>query len=290
MRTQFKVLAVLAAAFVIALAAALPARGDSDASRMAGLHDRTRSEHGLASLVRAADLAGDAQSHAQQMAARGEIYHSGRTSNLDGWYSLGENVGWGGTVDEVFQMFMDSPSHRANIVDRSWDSMGVGVASGEGGEVYVAVLFGDRADAPAQAEARAEPPRKQPVKQPRAKAPERKRVPAPATPAPSVRSTPLPTPEASAAPPLPAAPPAAPVEPPQPGDASRAVGVLLSVDREHRDPLPEEAATIGDVSASNAREKFSESEAERRRQAAATPQGGAARSLGGVARCAWSSC
>lgn len=294
MRSQLKVLAVLIAAFAIALAAALPAAGDSDAARLAGLHDQKRSEHGLSALARVGDLTGDAQSHAREMASRGEIYHSGRTSNLEGWYALGENVGWGSSVDEIFSMFLDSPSHRANIVDRAWDSMGVGVASTEDGAVYVAVLFGDRADAPAR-EARSKPrseqPRKQPVKKPAAKAPERKRVPAPATPAPSLRTTPEPTPEPTAGltgPGSPAPPvPALPAEP-QPSDASRAVGVLLAVEREHREELPEEAAAIGDVSASTARRLFSESEAERRRLAAESPQGAAARSLGGVAREAWS--
>ncbi|HVL89434.1 MAG TPA: CAP domain-containing protein [Actinomycetota bacterium] len=291
MHSQLKFLAVLTAAFAIALAAALPAAGESDAGRLTQLHDTERSKHSLSSLARAGDLAGDAQVHAREMAGRGEIYHSGRTSRLEGWYALGENVGWGSDVDEVFRMFMESPSHRANILDGSWDSIGVGVAAGESGEVYVAVLFGDREDAAARPAPQAEQPKKpavkkQPVKA--VKAPERKRVPAAPTPAPSVRTTPIPTPEASAAPEVPA-PPAPPVPAePRPSDASRAVGVLLAVEREHREPLPEEAATIGDVSASTARRLFSESEAERRRQAAARPEGAAARSLGGVARCAWS--
>ncbi|HEX9697730.1 MAG TPA: CAP domain-containing protein [Actinomycetota bacterium] len=291
MRSHLKVLAVLIAAFAIALAAALPALGESDAGRLAHLHDRTRSEHRLSSLARAGDLTGDAQSHAERMAARGEIYHSGRASQLDGWYALGENVGWASTVDEVFDMFMDSASHRDNILYASWDSIGVGVAPGEGGEVYVSVLFGDRAEARAAQPRRARPPAKNPAKKAPAKSQERKRVPAPAIPAPSTRATPAPTPEPSAA--LPAAPPPAASAPPlpaepQPSDASRALGVLLSIEREHVAPRPTEAAAIGGVSAGVAQQRFSESDAERRRDAEASEQGTAARSLGGVARCAWS--
>lgn len=289
MRSHLKFLGIVGLALGLAMATALPAIASSgEAPRLASLHADARAQRGLPSLAIASDLAGDAQQHAQQMAARGEIYHSGRTSNLEGWSALGENVGYAGSVDEVFGLFMDSPSHRNNILERGWDSIGVGVASGDDGSIYASVLFGTR-DRPQAARA----PKKPKPATRRPKAPPRERVtivPSP-TPAPSGRTNPAPAPAV----PTPAAPsPAtapAPAAPPAKRDASRAVGVLLSVEREHR-PVPEteEAAALGGVSADAARSRFEASEAERRRQAEQSEQGAAAKTLGYSARCAWRDC
>jgi uncharacterized protein YkwD len=46
------------------------------------------------------------------------------------WSGAGENVGWGYEVGALHQAFMDSPSHRANILNGSYDYIGVGVATG----------------------------------------------------------------------------------------------------------------------------------------------------------------
>jgi hypothetical protein len=46
------------------------------------------------------------------------------------WQGAGENIGWGYDVDYLHQAFMNSPSHRANILNGSYDYIGVGVATG----------------------------------------------------------------------------------------------------------------------------------------------------------------
>ena len=290
MRTHLKLLGVLAIAFGIALATALPALGASDdVPRLTGLHAQARSERSLSTLAIASDLAGDAQRHAEAMAARGEIYHSGRTSNLNGWTALGENVGYASSVDEVFQLFMDSPGHRNNIIDASWDSIGIGVAPGDGA-IYASVLFGTRSQRPAQDGAVARKPatKKPPIRS--ARSAERVKVVPSPTPAPSGRTNPVPAPVVA----VPAAPaPQRPSPPPAPvrRDASRSLGVLLAVEREHEPlPEPEEAAAIGGVSSSAARERFDESAAERRRRAEQSESGASARTLGAAARCAWRDC
>lgn len=291
MRKHLRLLGVLALALAFAAGTALPALGSSgDVSRLAGLHAQARNEHGLSSLPAVADLARDAQRHAQDMAARGEIYHSGRTSDLQGWSALGENVGYAGTVDEVFSLFMDSPSHRSNILDAGWDSIGIGVASGDDGSIYASVLFGTRSQRPAPpAEAPAKP--KPATKQPKVRSPERVTIVPSPSPAPSGRSNPVPAPAVPLRPlPKPPSPDPLPAAPP-PRDASRALGVLLSVEREF-EPLPEseEASAIGGVSADAARDRFEQSETERRRQAEQSEPGAAARTLGQAARCAWRGC
>jgi uncharacterized protein YkwD len=58
----------------------------------------------------------------------------------------GENIGWNNAPDgqatQVIQrMFMDSPGHRANLLYRKWDSMGIGAYKGTDGIIRYCVLF-----------------------------------------------------------------------------------------------------------------------------------------------------
>ncbi|OWY61339.1 hypothetical protein B7486_64305, partial [cyanobacterium TDX16] len=46
------------------------------------------------------------------------------------WRGAGENIGWGYDVGHLHQSFMNSPSHRANILNGTYDYIGVGVATG----------------------------------------------------------------------------------------------------------------------------------------------------------------
>jgi uncharacterized protein YkwD len=61
----------------------------------------------------------------------------------------GENIGWNTYPDDVataqiHQMFMDSPSHRENILGRAWDVIGVGAYKGPSGKKMWTVLFADK--------------------------------------------------------------------------------------------------------------------------------------------------
>jgi len=56
------------------------------------------------------------------------------------WQKLGENVGVGPSVDSLTAAFIASPAHYRNLVDPSWDSMGVGVTI-VNGTIYVAEEF-----------------------------------------------------------------------------------------------------------------------------------------------------
>jgi uncharacterized protein YkwD len=61
----------------------------------------------------------------------------------------GENIGWNTYPDDVAtaqiqQMFMNSPSHRENIMGRAWDVIGVGAYKGADGKKMWTVLFADK--------------------------------------------------------------------------------------------------------------------------------------------------
>lgn len=103
----------------------------------------TRSSNGLGSLSMDGGLRSYARQHTADMIAAGDISHSS-SSALEsaagsGWTKLGENVGRGGSVSSLHQAFLDSASHRANILgDYNYVGIGTDTASGV---LYVTVVF-----------------------------------------------------------------------------------------------------------------------------------------------------
>lgn len=76
------------------------------------------------------------------MARAQRIWHDyGIGRHVEGDHIIGENVGRGPTVEDIFAAFMDSSSHRANIVRRVYDQVGIAAVLGEDGNVYVTVVF-----------------------------------------------------------------------------------------------------------------------------------------------------
>lgn len=57
------------------------------------------------------------------------------------WLKVGENVGRGGSVDSIFQAFMESPGHAANVLDESYTRVGVGVFHAPDGRIYTTHRF-----------------------------------------------------------------------------------------------------------------------------------------------------
>ena len=88
-----------------------------------------RSSKGLAPLAVDAELTEQSRRWAEQMRLADKISHApdasvGVTSD---WALIGENVGVGGDVDALFQAFVDSPTHYANLIDPNYRFVGVGV-------------------------------------------------------------------------------------------------------------------------------------------------------------------
>jgi uncharacterized protein YkwD len=136
-------------AAVVALAAvALPGRADAgpatDAGVAAALVNQSRAYYGLPALTPDPELQALADRQANTMAAAGYIFHTPDLgSQLSwGWWLWGENVGYGPSVGWIHDAFMNSWHHSSNILDPSFNYMGVGVAYGADGKVYVAQVFG----------------------------------------------------------------------------------------------------------------------------------------------------
>ena len=138
------VVALVLAASVIALPERAIAGPADDASASVALINETRWAAGLDGLRPDRELQIIANRQANRMAEAGYIFHSG---DLGGqlswvWWAWAENVGYGPSVGWIHNAFMNSSYHSSNILRSSYNYVGVGVAYGWDGTVYVAQVFG----------------------------------------------------------------------------------------------------------------------------------------------------
>ncbi len=121
----------------------------NDARGVIAAMNRARAATGVPALRREPLLDGVAQSHADDLARRGVLAH--RPDAGDGPSErlaaaglradrIAENLARADSLGEAVARWLDSPSHRANVVDRTLLGVGVGVAA-RGSELYVVALF-----------------------------------------------------------------------------------------------------------------------------------------------------
>jgi uncharacterized protein YkwD len=127
----------------------MPAAGNLAAVRGAVLclYNQVRVSHGLPQLRQNARLRRAATSHTADMIKHHFFEHTapgGATmvdrifrahyARRDQAWAFGENLAWGSgrlaTAQGVFEQWMRSPGHRANILRRSYRELGVGVMAG----------------------------------------------------------------------------------------------------------------------------------------------------------------
>lgn len=103
--------------------------------------NNSRAASGLSSLPIHAQAQAKAQAWANRLARENRLYHSTLSDGITArWCGLAENVGYGATSQSVHEAFMNSSGHRANILGRSWNGVGVGVAR-NGDRAYVVHVF-----------------------------------------------------------------------------------------------------------------------------------------------------
>jgi hypothetical protein len=186
--SRFVGLLALIAALVL-VPAARPAGADP-ASAEAEFVQRInslRADKGLPPLGVDPELTAIARRWSAHMADEGQLSHNPNLGNeASNWRMLGENVGYGPTVESIHRAFVNSPHHYDNLVEAAFTVVGVGVVERDG-QIWVTEDF----------------------KQPRAA----QASPAPAPPRPAPAAAPAPPPAAA---PRPARPRAAPSPAPPP--------------------------------------------------------------------------
>lgn len=108
--------------------------------------NQLRASKGIPTLASHGTLDSKAQSWANTLASKGTLVHSNLASGLTtvNWTTLGENLASGTESGDwtarLHEALVRSPAHYANLVDRRFTHMGVGVASARG-NVYVVEVF-----------------------------------------------------------------------------------------------------------------------------------------------------
>lgn len=119
------------------------------------LLNQKRVENGLKSLMWSDDLERVARIHSQNMADFKFFSHKGIDGKMvsdradclgvGNWRSIGENIafnrGYSDPVEMAVQLWLDSPSHRHNLMDENWKESAVGVAVAADGSYYFTQVF-----------------------------------------------------------------------------------------------------------------------------------------------------
>lgn len=119
---------------------------DGAADRFLSLTNGERSSRGFGTLAPEAELEAISLAHAIDMAQAGRIYHNSDIYSADfraalgNPYVIGENVGRGQDVDSIHEAFMQSQSHRDNILRSQFTLAGMGVVSANG-SLWVVEMF-----------------------------------------------------------------------------------------------------------------------------------------------------
>lgn len=106
------------------------------------LVNKARATAHLPALMPNLEIGWKAQLWSEHMAATGRLEHSRLQDGVTAkWVRLGENVGVGPTIKGVHDAFMASPGHKANILDKSFQYFGVGVAHDTKGMVWTSQVY-----------------------------------------------------------------------------------------------------------------------------------------------------
>ena len=185
----------LAASILLPAGTALAADGSPTAvpdaaPRMLELINRERAAAGIAGLTLDQEATGIALGWSRDMARAGRLSHNEAYLSPESMERLnattvGENVAFADFVDQIHSLLMDSPPHRANILNADFRQVGVGAVRSPAGELYLTETFLTRRAQPGNSEER--PSRDEQVAPPRSTKP-----PAPrrARPVPPARSRP----------------------------------------------------------------------------------------------------
>ncbi len=104
-----------------------------------------RANHGVKPLVQGHGLQRKADAWAEELARSGVLRHNPDIGDYRWCYrAMGENVGYGPDWRTIKRAYMDSPPHRANILDRDYDRLGIGTARSSDGRVWNVLVFRDR--------------------------------------------------------------------------------------------------------------------------------------------------
>jgi uncharacterized protein YkwD/putative cell wall-binding protein len=113
-------------------AAAVPL--DQAVARILNDTNAARQQAGLAPLTLNSAVTAVAQNWSEQQFAAGSMAHNPSYAQQipAGWSSAGENAAYGYTVEQVTPAWLNSPAHRANILNPAFTDIGIGYVDRDG--------------------------------------------------------------------------------------------------------------------------------------------------------------
>lgn len=118
-------------------------------ARITALINNARTSRGMRALVVAPGTTDLARKWSMNQAVKNTLYHNPALVNgivrhgSAVWHQVGENVGRGWGADSLFNAYMNSPGHRANILDAGMRYLGIGWVERPDGSGYNTQVFVD---------------------------------------------------------------------------------------------------------------------------------------------------
>ncbi len=112
---------------------------DAYENRLLTLTNAARTSRGLRPLTKSGCATTVAGNYAYRLAQLGTLVHNSMTkvASTCGAGAAGENIAYGNvSADQMFQMWMNSSGHRANILRADYTSMGMGAYKTSSGRWY----------------------------------------------------------------------------------------------------------------------------------------------------------
>ena len=144
-----RLLAILVMVFSASALLWSQAGGSAAERKLFEAANQERKSQGVPALKWNAALASAARAHAREMARHNEVSHRlpgeptlpARATRAGArFHWLSENVVQAGTPDAAHAQFVKSPAHRANLLDRDMNVVGIGVVS-KGKQLFVVQDF-----------------------------------------------------------------------------------------------------------------------------------------------------
>ena len=97
------------------------------------LINEERHSQNLRPLESNSNLTVKAKGWSETIAAEGRLVHSNLASELNsGWHIVGENLAVASSIEQAHALLMESPPHRANILNPRYTHVGIGVTEVNG--------------------------------------------------------------------------------------------------------------------------------------------------------------
>jgi uncharacterized protein YkwD len=134
---------VVVVAVALCLLTVTTTAASADAGVEAEFVQLTNNARGGRNLTVDSQLTAVARRWSAKMAADNRLAHNPNLAKevTHDWAKLGENVGTGDNAPQIHDAFMNSPAHRANILDSDFTHVGIGVVRGGDGRIWVTEVF-----------------------------------------------------------------------------------------------------------------------------------------------------